>query len=191
MIDCVGYIVPSSLGYIENEAPRMVVTPWFDEEVPFNMAAEVGTQKVISEHSTIGLVVTTDGSISDIPREEYAECEKRVVEELKEINKPFIIIMNCLNPEAEESVLLCEELSEQYGATVIPVNCLELSEKDIKYIMTQILFAFPIKEINIRMEKWITGLAKGHWLKDEIFSKVRESAQDIKLVREVKQAAEK
>lgn len=191
LIDCVGYIVPSSLGYIENEAPRMVVTPWFDEEVPFNMAAEVGTQKVISEHSTIGLVVTTDGSISDIPREEYAECEKRVVEELKEINKPFIIIMNCLNPEAEESVLLCEELSEQYGATVIPVNCLELSEKDIKYIMTQILFAFPIKEINIRMEKWITGLAKGHWLKDEIFSKVRESAQDIKLVREVKQAAEK
>ena len=173
LIDCVGYIVPSSLGYIENEAPRMVVTPWFDEEVPFNMAAEVGTQKVISEHSTIGLVVTTDGSISDIPREEYAECEKRVVEELKEINKPFIIIMNCLNPEAEESVLLCEELSEQYGATVIPVNCLELSEKDIKYIMTQILFAFPIKEINIRMEKWITGLAKGHWLKDEIFSKVR------------------
>lgn len=191
LIDCVGYIVPSSLGYIENEAPRMVVTPWFDEEVPFNMAAEVGTQKVISEHSTIGLVVTTDGSISDIPREEYAECEKRVVEELKEINKPFIIIMNCLNPEAEESVLLCEELSEQYGATVISVNCLELSEKDIKYIMTQILFAFPIKEINIRMEKWITGLAKGHWLKDEIFSKVRESAQDIKLVREVKQAAEK
>lgn len=191
LIDCVGYIVPSSLGYIENEAPRMVVTPWFDEEVPFNMAAEVGTQKVISEHSTIGLVVTTDGSISDIPREEYAECERRVIEELKEINKPFIIIMNCLNPETEESILLCKELSEQYGATVIPVNCLELNEKDIKYIMTQILFAFPIKEINIRMEKWITGLAKGHWLKDEIFSKVRESAQDIKLVREVKEAAEK
>lgn len=191
LIDCVGYIVPSSLGYIENEAPRMVVTPWFDEEVPFNMAAEVGTQKVISEHSTIGLVVTTDGSISDIPREEYAECERRVIEELKEINKPFIIIMNCLNPETEESILLCKELSEQYGATVIPVNCLELNEKDIKYIMTQILFAFPIKEINIRMEKWITGLAKGHWLKDKIFSKVRESAQDIKLVREVKEAAEK
>lgn len=191
LIDCVGYIVPSSLGYIENEAPRMVVTPWFDEEVPFNMAAEVGTQKVISEHSTIGLVVTTDGSITDIPRDEYAECERRVIEELKEINKPFIIIMNCLNPETEESKLLCNELSEQYGATVIPVNCLELNEKDIKYIMTQILFAFPIKEINIRMEKWITGLAKGHWLKDEIFSKVRESAQDIKLVREVKEAAEK
>ncbi len=191
LIDCVGYIVPSSLGYIENEAPRMVVTPWFDEEVPFNMAAEVGTQKVISEHSTIGLVVTTDGSITDIPREEYAECERRVIEELKEINKPFIIIMNCLDPETEESILLCKELSEQYGATVIPVNCLELNEKDIKYIITQILFAFPIKEINIRMEKWITGLAKGHWLKDEIFSKVRDSAQDIKLVREVKEAAEK
>ena len=94
MIDCVGYIVPSSLGYIENEMPRMVVTPWFDEEVPFNMAAEIGTQKVISEHSTIGLVITTDGSISDIPREEYEECEERVINELREIGKPFVVIMN-------------------------------------------------------------------------------------------------
>ncbi len=107
------------------------------------------------------------------PERSMQNAKKRVVEELKEINKPFIIIMNCLNPEAEESVLLCEELSNSMEQTVIPVNCLELSEKDIKYIMTQILFAFPIKEINIRMEKWITGLAKGHWLKDEIFSKVR------------------
>ena len=168
LIDCVGYIVPSSLGYIENEAPRMVVTPWFDEEVPFNMVAEVGTQKVISEHSTIGLVVTTDGSISDIPREEYAECEKRVVEELKEINKPFIIIMNCLNPEAEESVLLCEELSNSMEQTVIPVNCLELSEKDIKYIMTQILFAFRIKKLTKNEKKMKKGFEK--WLiRKEIF----------------------
>ncbi len=191
LIDCVGYIVPSSLGYIENEAPRMVMTPWFDEEVPFNMAAEVGTQKVITEHSTIGLVVTTDGSISDIPREEYEECEERVISELKEINKPFVVIMNCQNPDSDDSVNLCSELSEKYGAAVIPVNCLDMNESDIKQIMMQILFAFPIKEINIKMEKWITGLAKGHWLKDEVFSAVRESASDVKLVKEAKRAADR
>lgn len=191
LIDCVGYIVPSSLGYIENEAPRMVMTPWFDEEVPFNMAAEVGTQKVITEHSTIGLVVTTDGSISDIPREEYEECEERVISELKEINKPFVVIMNCQSPDSDDSVNLCSELSEKYGAAVIPVNCLDMNESDIKQIMMQILFAFPIKEINIKMEKWITGLAKGHWLKDEIFSAVRESASDVKLVKEAKRAADR
>ncbi len=191
LIDCVGYIVPSSLGYIENEAPRMVMTPWFDEEVPFNMAAEVGTQKVITEHSTIGLVVTTDGSISDIPREEYEECEERVISELKEINKPFVVIMNCQSPDSDDSVNLCSELSEKYGAAVIPVNCLDMNESDIKQIMMQILFAFPIKEINIKMEKWITGLAKGHWLKDEVFSAVRESASDVKLVKEAKRAADR
>ena len=191
LIDCVGYIVPSSLGYIENEAPRMVMTPWFDEEVPFNMAAEVGTQKVITEHSTIGLVVTTDGSISDIPREEYEECEDRVISELKEINKPFVVIMNCQSPDSGDSVNLCSELSEKYGAAVIPVNCLDMNESDIKQIMMQILFAFPIKEINIKMEKWITGLAKGHWLKDEVFSAVRESASDVKLVKEAKRAADR
>lgn len=190
LIDCVGYIVPSSLGYIENEAPRMVLTPWFDEEVPFNMAAEIGTQKVISEHSTIGLVITTDGSISDIPREEYADSERRVIEELKEINKPFIIIMNCQHPESEEAKQLCENLSEQYDSTVIPVNCLELEEKDIVKIITEVLYVFPVKEINIRMEKWITGLEKGHWLKEELFSKIRESAESVKLVKEAGRTAE-
>lgn len=190
MIDCVGYIVPSSIGYIENSAPRMVQTPWFDEEVPFNMAAEIGTRKVISEHSTIGLVVTTDGSISDIPREEYAEVEERVIGELSEINKPFVVIMNCLDPTAENAVSLCRELSEKYSATVLPVNCLELNEQDIRSILTQILFAFPIKEINICMERWITGLEKGHWLKDEVFSCVRAAAENVKIVKEVKKAAE-
>ncbi len=191
LIDCVGYIVPSSLGYIENEAPRMVMTPWFDEEVPFNMAAEVGTQKVISEHSTIGMVITTDGSISDIPREEYAECENRVVNELKEINKPFIVILNCLNPYSKDSIRLAKELSEKYDCSVIPVNCLDIDEKEIEHIMSEILLAFPIKEINIRMEKWITGLKTGHWLKDEVFSIIKDSAKDIKLVKDAKDVAEK
>ncbi len=191
LIDCVGYIVPSSIGYIENEAPRMVVTPCFDEEVPFNMAAEVGTQKVISEHSTIGLVVTTDGSISDIPREEYEECEERVINELKSINKPFVVIMNCTNPESESARTMCAELTEKYGATVIPVNCISLNENDIKDIIRQILFAFPVKEINISMEKWITGLEKGHWLKENVFSAVREAAQNVFCIKDVRDTAEK
>ena len=156
LIDCVGYIVPSSLGYIENDMPRMVMTPWFDEEVPFNMAAEIGTQKVISEHSTIGLVITTDGSISDIPRDEYAECEERVIRELQEINKPFIVVMNCLEPAGSEAEKLCQTLSSKYNTPVIPVNCIDLDEKDIKNIITQILYEFPGKEINIETDKWIT-----------------------------------
>lgn len=154
------------------------------------MAAEIGTRKVISEHSTIGLVVTTDGSISDIPRDEYAEVEERVINELNEIDKPFVVIMNCVNPRSEDAKALCSELSEKYSATVIPVNCLELNEQDIRDIITQVLFAFPIKEINIRMEKWITGLEKGHWLKNEVFSAVREAAENVRIVREVKRAAE-
>ncbi len=185
MIDCVGYIVPSSLGYIENEQPRMVMTPWYEEEIPFNMAAEIGTQKVIEEHSTIGLVVTTDGSISDIPREEYAQAEERVVNELRQINKPFIVVMNCSDPSLPQVRKLCQELSDKYGTAVLPFNCLELDEAMIKEIIKEILFSFPVKEINITMARWITSLEKGHWLKEKIFSTVRESAENIKNVRDV------
>lgn len=190
MIDCVGYIVPSSLGYIENEMPRMVMTSWFDEEIPFNMAAEIGTQKVISDHSTIGLVVTTDGSISDIPRNEYEECEERVIRELKELGKPFVVIMNSVNPNSHEVRELCEILTEKYDTKVIPVNCLELNEQDIKMIIQEILFSFPIKEINIKTARWINSLEKGHWLKTDIMNCIRNSAKDIKLVREAQLAAE-
>ena len=189
MIDCVGYIVPSSLGYIENEMPRMVMTSWFDEEIPFNMAAEIGTQKVISDHSTIGLVVTTDGSISDIPRNEYEECEERVIRELKELGKPFVVIMNSVNPNSHEVRELCEILTEKYDTKVIPVNCLELNEQDIKMIIQEILFSFPIKEINIKTARWINSLEKGHWLKTDIMNCIRNSAKDIKLVREAQLAA--
>ena len=190
MIDCVGYIVPSSLGYIENEMPRMVMTPWFDEEIPFNMAAEVGTQKVITEHSTIGLVITTDGSISDIPREEYEECEQRVISELQAINKPFVVLMNCVEPNSKQSKEMCAALQNKYETPVIPVNCLDLNEADITDILTQVLFAFPIKEINISMPKWITSLKKGHWLKDEVFTSIRTAANGINHVREIKGVAD-
>ena len=132
LIDCVGYIVPSSLGYIEGESPRMVKTPWFEHEIPFNMAAEIGTQKVISEHSTIGLVITTDGSISEIPRSEYEEAEGRVISELKGLKKPFVVLLNSTNPESDEVKNMAASLTDKYGVPVMPVNCLEIGEEEIK-----------------------------------------------------------
>lgn len=190
MIDCVGYIVPSAIGYIENEAPRMVITPWFDEEVPFAMAAEVGTRKVIQDHSTIGLVITTDGSISDIPREEYEEAEQRVINELNSINKPFVVLLNCVYPQSKEAAQLAEELSQKYETPVIPVNCVDLEEEDIHNILKQVLYAFPIKEINICMPKWITGLSKGHWLKNNVFDTIRSAAENVRYVRDINSVAD-
>lgn len=191
MIDCVGYIVPSAIGYIENEAPRMVVTPWFEEEIPFAMAAEIGTQKVIQDHSTIGLVVTTDGSISYIPREEYEEAEQRVIDELVSINKPFIIVLNCVDPDSAESQKLAEQMSAKYGNVVIPVNCLALDEESINNILRQVLYAFPIKEINISMPKWITALDKNHWLKCSVMGTIRNAATDMHHVRDVDKLTER
>ncbi len=191
MIDCVGYIVPSALGYIEGEAPRMVKTPWFDDEIPFNMAAEIGTQKVITEHSTIGLVVTTDGSISDIPREEYAQAEERVINELKALNKPFVVLLNCKNPRSPSAVSTASKLTDSYGVPVIPVNCLELTQDEIVSVLSQVLFEFPIKEVKVDLPGWITSLDKSHWLRSGIFEKISALAHDLKRVRDVKDFAEK
>ncbi|HAE52201.1 MAG TPA: stage IV sporulation protein A, partial [Ruminococcus sp.] len=190
LIDCVGYIVPSSIGYIENEQPRMVMTSWFDEAIPFNMAAEIGTQKVITDHSTIGLVITTDGSISDIPRTEYEECEERVIREFRELGKPFVVVLNTVNPSSPDSKKLAAQLTEKYDAKVIPINALSLDENDISEIMKEILYSFPISEINIRTARWINSLEKGHWLKSEILDCIRNAAKDIKIVREVNSAVE-
>lgn len=191
LIDCVGYIVPSAIGYIENEAPRMVVTPWFEEEIPFNMAAEVGTRKVITEHSTIGIVITTDGSITDIPREEYAAAEERIISELDEINKPFVILLNCQKPESEYCVSLAHEMSEKYGTSVIPINCLELDEEKIKSILGEILLKFPVCEVDIEMPKWINSLDKEHWLKKSVFGCIKEAASEIHGISDIKAAAER
>lgn len=185
MIDCVGYIVPSALGYIEGDTPRMVKTPWFEDEVPFNMAAEIGTRKVISEHSTIGLVVTTDGSISEIPRNEYAEAEERVISELKAINKPFIVLLNCKNPKSPSALALAEKMTADYDAPVVPVNCLELNQDEIIAILSQILFEFPVKEIRINLPGWITSLNKNHWLRSGIFKSIGSEAEKLKKVRDI------
>ena len=190
MIDCVGYIVPSALGYIENEAPRMVKTPWFDEAIPFDMAAEIGTKKVITDHSTIGLVITTDGSISDIDRAEYEEAEERVINELKEINKPFIVLMNTVEPRSSEASELAKALSEKYSVPVEPVSCSELDEKEIKRILARILFEFPVKEIKVDMPHWVTTLEKSHWLRSRLFSVIQNSARNVQRIREVSDIAQ-
>lgn len=185
LIDCVGYIVPSSLGYIEDDTPRMVMTPWFNDPVPFNLAAEFGTKKVITEHSTIGLVITTDGSISDIPREEYAEAEERVINELKAINKPFVVLMNSMYPNSESALMIAEEISEKYGVAVKPINCLELDEEDIMDILTEMLYEFPVKELKIKLPMWITALDSEHWLQKELYSSILNSAEELKKVSEI------
>ncbi len=184
MIDCVGYVVPSALGYIENEMPRMVKTPWFEEEVPFNMAAEVGTNKVITEHSTVGLVITTDGSISDIPREEYAKAEERVVSELKSIDKPFVVVLNSRNPMSQECRRLASELKEKYSASVVPVNCLEMSTEEINSIFTELLYEFPIKEMLIDFPRWITGLEREHQIRKNLYSAISSSAVSLRKVKD-------
>ena len=185
MIDCVGYIVPSALGYIEEDQPRMVMTPWFDEQIPFNMAAEIGTKKVITDHSTIGLVMTTDGSISEIPREEYDEAEERVIDELKQINKPFVVLLNSLYPAAQETRELAKQMQDRYNVPVMPVNCLELTEEEIRKILASVLFEFPIKEIAIDMPRWLTSLEKGHWLRSAMHSVLSDAFSKVERIRDV------
>lgn len=189
LIDCVGYIVPSSVGYIEDEQPRMVMTPWYDEEIPFNMAAEIGTKKVITEHSTIGLVITTDGSISSIPRDEYQEAEQRVIDELKELDKPFIVLMNSAQPQSSETIRLCEDLTQEYGVPVIPVNCLELTEQEVKDILSDILYEFPVTKVGIHFPSWINNLEKDNYLRSSVFDTIRDNVAQINTIRSIKNFA--
>ncbi len=190
LIDCVGYVVPSALGYNEEEGPRMVMTPWYKDPIPFNTAAEIGTKKVITEHSTIGLVVTTDGTISDIPRQEYEEAEKRIIDELKAINKPFVMLLNSAYPDSYETRQLAAELSENYGVSVFPVNCLELSDEDIKTILSGVLYEFPVREIKISLPMWITALKNDHWLKKSMIDTLKKTCSQIKKVKDIYAAAE-
>ncbi len=191
MVDCVGYLVKGALGYLENNAPRMVSTPWFDYQIPFEEAAELGTKKVINDHSTIGLVVVTDGSITDLEREEYIEAEKRVVTELREINKPFVVILNSIRPNDPETLSLRQELEERYSVPVINVNCAQLDMEDINNIMERILFEFPISEIGINMPRWIETLDDSHWLKIDAIRSIRESFRNITKISEIRDSVER
>ncbi len=184
MIDCVGYIVDGALGHIEEDGPRMVNTPWQNEAIPFEKAAEIGTKKVICEHSTIGLVITTDGSICEINRKDYIEAENRVIEELKEINKPFIILLNSVNPESESAKSLVKELERKHRVPVVPVNCEELNASDINRIIETVLFEFPVCEIRVKIPNWIKTLKKDHWLCSSVYEYLNNSIKDIERIRD-------
>ena len=173
MIDCVGYIVPSAIGYIEEDQPRMVRTPWYEEPIPFNMAAEIGTKKVITEHSTIGLVITTDGTISDIPREEYEEAEERVIDELNQTGRPYVMLLNCVEPERPEARELAARLGEKYSIPVLPVNCIDITEQDIRDIIASLLYQFPVREVALDLPGWVTSLESGHWLLSGVLASLR------------------
>ncbi len=185
LIDCVGYVVSGATGATEDGADRMVNTPWSDVPIPFVQAAEIGTRKVIEEHSTIGLVITTDGSITEIPREDYIDAEARVVRELKAINKPFVMLLNSTNPTGERAKNLATELSETYGVGVLPVNCSTLTEKEILEIMQSVLTEFPISEIKIRFPAWVDSLDGNHWLYSSLMESVKNAVSDVQKVREI------
>ena len=186
LIDCVGYVVPDAMGHIEDNVPRMVMTPWYENEIPFENAAEIGTKKVITDHSTIGLVITTDGTITEIERPSYEDAESRVIHELQEINKPFIVLLNSAYPNSERTMNIKAEMEEKYGTTVLPVNCAELNEKDINEIIENILFEFPVSEININMPKWVGELENNHWLKSKLTEYIKDSVKDIKKIKDYK-----
>ncbi len=185
LVDCVGYLVNNALGYLEDDMPRMVKTPWSENEMPFETAAELGTKKVIVEHSTVGIIVTTDGTITDIPREEYIEAEERVVKELQELNKPFIILMNCQNPNDGYSIDLAKKLSEKYGTTVIPINCLELNIDDINLIFSKLLYEFMIERVEVKFPRWIEGLDISNELKVNLFETVKKSFSETARLKDV------
>lgn len=190
MVDCVGYIVPGAIGHVEDGKPRMVMTPWSDEEISFERAAEIGTQKVINEHSTIGCLVTTDGTVGELPRESYVETERRVVNELKAVGKPFVIILNSADPGSEKAIRLALALEEQYKVHVALVNCLEIDAEDIKNILALVLLEFPIKEIAVSLPDWVDALDDVHPLKKSIYDSVLTGAQNIKTVGEAKDVFE-
>ena len=184
LVDCVGYLVNNALGYLENDVPRMVKTPWSNEEMPFELAAEIGTKKVIEEHSTIGVLVTTDGTITDIARADYIEAEERVVRELKAINKPFLIILNSSEPYSDYTMELSKKLEEKYGVSVLPTDCANMTLEDMNGIFSRILYEFPVDRININFPRWVEGLSEEHWLKKQLYSEIKENLGSIRKIKE-------
>jgi stage IV sporulation protein A len=190
MVDCVGYIVPDALGAIEDGSPRMVKTPWREEAMPFGEAAELGTRKVINDHSTIGVLVTTDGTIGEIGRNAYIEAEERVAEELNKINKPFVIVLNSATPESAESERLAYELEEKYNAPVALVNCLELDRADIESILEMVLLEFPVREISVKLPGWVYALESEHKIRRSITDSILESAEEVRKIGDIKKSFE-
>lgn len=191
MVDCVGYTVEGARGYEDEEGPRMVNTPWSEEPMPFQEAAEMGTRKVINEHSTIGIVVSTDGSITDISRDDYIEAEARIVEELKELGKPFVIILNSRYPNDVTTIELAQELEGLYEVPVIPLDAVNLTQGSIMQVLEEALFEFPITEVNISLPKWIEELEEDHWLRKNFEDAVHEHISEVRRLRDIDYAIEK
>ena len=179
LVDCVGYMVDGVSGQFEDNMERMVTTPWFDHEISLTEAAELGTQKVITEHSTIGLVVTTDGTICDIPRDNYLKAEERVIRELQAIGKPFVILLNCLDPSTEEAAELAAEISQKYQTKCLRINCLSFTDEDIQKILSSVLEEFPLRSIGIYLPEWFEALEPGNSLRDELISSLMQSSENL------------
>ncbi len=190
LIDSVGYMVRGAMGQFEDDAPRMVTTPWFDHEIPMTEAAEVGTRKVIAEHSTIGIVITTDGTISDIPREDYQEPEERVIRELQELGKPFIVLLNSAEPESSRAQAIAGDIARRYGVQCEAVNCLDLDEEAVNGILKGVLYEFPMHELDLFLPPWVDALPMDHPIKKELFDAVRQGAESLRHIREVEAAVE-
>ena len=190
LVDCVGYTVPGAMGYVDESGPRMVRTPWFDEEITFQQAAEIGTRKVIEEHSTLGLVVVTDGSITDLPRENYLAAEEQVISELRELGKPFMVLLNSRYPKAEATQELASELEEKYQVTVVPVDCLNLTEEDLLDVLHEMLFEFPIREIGVRVSQWVEELDPQHWVREKFEEAIFDVTDQITRIRDIDQAVQ-
>ncbi|MDP2871415.1 MAG: stage IV sporulation protein A [Bacillota bacterium] len=185
MVDCVGYTVPGALGYEEDGRPRMVLTPWFEYEIPFQDAAEIGTRKVIADHSTLGIVVTTDGSIADIPRAAYVDAEERVIAELKEIHKPFIILVNSVHPFEQDTSELCEQLEAKHDVATLPVDCLNLGADDIAVLLERVLLEFPVRSMNVNLPDWLEELEPRHWLREQFEDYLEKALQGVHRLRDV------
>ena len=185
MIDCVGYIVTAAKGYEDENGPRLVMTPWYQEPIPFVEAAEIGTEKVIKDHSTIGIVVTTDGSIGDIPRNEYLEAEKTVIEELSSLGKPYIVLLNSTHPMLPETEKLAVKLKEEYKVPVMPISIEAMSERDMYNILKEALYEFPIEQIKVNMPEWIALLNPDHYLKKEYINKIREEVIEVNKLKDI------
>lgn len=184
LIDCVGYMVDGASGHMENDEERMVKTPWFSYEIPFTKAAGIGTQKVIHDHSTIGIVITTDGTICDLKRENYLAAEEKTIRELKSIGKPFIVLVNSKKPYSEETKMIADEIAENYGVTAMAVNCEQLREEDVHRIMEKVLFAFPISEVQFYIPKWVEMLPRDHKIKAELLSYMREMMKSLTEIKD-------
>lgn len=185
LIDSVGYMVRGAMGQTEDGAPRMVMTPWSDEEIPMAQAAEIGTRKVIQEHSTVGIVITTDGTITDIPREDYLEPEERVIRELQELGKPFIVLVNSAQPHASRATAIARDIESRFGVRCLPVNCLELGEEAITDIIKSILYEFPLREMRVFLPAWVDALPMDHPIKQAVYGVIRSGGDQMGHIREV------